>query len=261
MKKPIIIIAAFLLFWAAQGNAQTGLKVGVRFNPEFTGLANQNDDNAGAELQSASHFSHLSFGVGAIYTLNENIGLGMDILFSREGQAFTGTFTKDEASYPDAYSAVVARQMKLNHIDVKGNYVALAEPNYIKIPIMLALTTDNSKTFFYTLMAGPQFNILHSVAQEVNGGDLDYPNTDITPKDLYNALTIGGVLALGVSYNLTSNSVISAKLRYDYGFNDAENKDLMVKYSGDPAVRFYSADRSATHSHTIGLMLGLDFAL
>lgn len=60
---------------------------------------------------------------------------------------------------------------------------------------------------------------------------------------------------------MNSHLVFSARLRFDYGFNDVENKDVMVSYSGAAPVRFYSNERTATHNLAAALMLGLDFKL
>jgi hypothetical protein len=149
----------------------------------------------------------------------------------------------------------------LDNTVIVGDYVALAELNYIKLPIMLSLTSDNTKPLFFTLLVGPQFNFLQGVAQEINGEDHFYPNSNIEPKDLYKSLTINGVLALGGAYNITSSLVLSARLRLDYGFDDVEKKDLMVSYPNAAPVRFYSTERQATHNLTVGLLLGLDFKL
>lgn len=239
--------------------AQTGLQVGFRLDPQFTGLVNKNDADAGAELDFKSHFSYLSFGVGALYNINNNIGVGLDIMFSREGQAFTGVF--DLTPDSTAYSSVVAAQVFLNDTVIVGDYEALAEPNYIKLPLMLSLTSDNTKPLFFTLLAGPQFNFLEGVAQEVDGQDFEYPNTDITPKDLYKPVVVCAVLAAGGAYNLTSRLVLSARLRLDYSLADIEKKDVTISYQGGPATRFYSTDRKSTHSATAGLMIGLNFKL
>ncbi|MGA3287767.1 MAG: outer membrane beta-barrel protein [Bacteroidota bacterium] len=259
--KIIICISIVTLFFVSilKADAQQ-FELGLRLNPEFTGLINKNDNNAGNELDLTNHFGYLSGGVGAIYNINNHIGLAIDLLFSREGQAFKGHFT---GSPPDAatYSSVVSTQVSLNNTAIVGDYVALAELNYIKLPIMFSLTSDNTKPLFFTLLVGPQFNFLEGVAQEVNHKDLDYPNSNIEPIDLYKSFTINGVLAFGGAYNLTPNMVLSARLRFDYGFDDVEKKDVMVSYSGAVPIRFYSTGRQATHNITGGLMLGLDFKL
>lgn len=236
------------------------LEIGLRLNPEFTGLINKNDNNAGNDLNLTSTFGYFSFGAGAIFNFNNNFGLAVDLLFSREGQRYKGNFN---GSTPDAttYSSIVSTQISLNNTVIAGDYVAKAELNYIKLPIMVSLTSDNTETLFFTLLAGPQFNFLEGVAQEVNHTDLEYANSNIEPIDLYKSFTINGVLAIGGGYNLTPNMVLSARLRFDYGLNDVEKKDVMVSYSGAVPVRFYSAERQATHNVTGALMLGLDFKL
>jgi hypothetical protein len=254
-----VLITLLLFVCQINANAQN-FEIGIRFNPEFTGLMNKNDFDAGNELDYKSHFSYKSGGVGAIYNFNNNIGLAVDLLFSREGQAFKGHFTGSSPD-PATYSSVVSTQVLLNNTVIVGDYVALAELNYIKLPVMLSLSTDNSKPIFFNMLVGPQINFLQGVAQEVNHNDLDYPNTNIEPKDLYKSVTINGVLALGAGYNISPKLVLSARLRFDYGFQDVENKNVMVSYYKVAPVRFYSANRQATNNITGGLMLGLDFKL
>jgi hypothetical protein len=58
-----ISIAALLFVSASKADAQN-LELGLRYNPEFTGLMNKNDYNAGNELGVTSHFGYLSFGAG-----------------------------------------------------------------------------------------------------------------------------------------------------------------------------------------------------
>jgi Outer membrane protein beta-barrel domain len=239
--------------------AQT-VELGLRYNPEFTYLLNKNDNNAGSSLNLTNNFGYFSFGAGGIINFNNYLGVAVDLLFSREGQRFEGNFT-GSPSDAATYSSVVSTQLSLNGMVISGDYVAKAELNYIKIPLMISLTSDNTKQFFFTLQAGPQFNFLVDVAQEVNHHDLDYPNSNINPKDLYKAFTINGVLAVGSAYNLSSHLILSAKVRVDYGFDDVEKKDIMVSYYGAAPVRFYSTDRQATHNLTVGLLLGLDFKL
>jgi hypothetical protein len=254
-----ISIAALLFVCTLKVDAQQ-IEIGLRYNPEFAGLINKNDNNAGNKLDVTSNFEYYSFGAGAIFNFNNNFGLAVDLLFSREGQRFKGNFN---GSAPDAatYSSVVNTQVSLNNVVIVGDYVAKAELNFIKLPLMLSVTSDNTKPLFFTLLVGPQINFLEGVAQEVNHNDLDYPNSTIKPTDLYKTVTMNGVLALGGAYNLTPNLVLSARLRFDYGFDDVEKKDVMVSYSGAVPVRFYSTGRQATHNITGGLMIGLDFKL
>lgn len=255
-----ISVTALLLFVCALNADAQNFELGFRYEPEYSVLMNKNDANAGPALEDASHFTYINFGIGAVYNFNNTIGLGVDVLWSREGQSFKGNFN---GSPPDGatYSSVVSTQLFLNNEIIVGDYVALSELNYIKFPVMLSLMSDNTKPLFFTLQAGPQINLLYDVAQEVNHTDHDYPNSSITPNDLYKSVTIDGILAVGAGYNLTSHLVLSARFRFDYGFEDVENKDVMVSYYGAPPVHFYSSARQATHNATAGLQIGLDFKL
>ncbi len=257
--KIIIFIVIVLFAHILNANAQ-GYEFGIRLNPEFTGLLNKNDMNAGNSLKLTSNFAYLSFGAGVVYNINNNIGLAVDLLFSREGQRFSGKFTGNTLD-KSTYSSVVNTQALLNNVVIVGDYVAKAELNYIKLPFMLSLSTDKTKTLFATLLVGPQINFLVNVAQEINHNDLDYPNTNIKPMNLYKAVTVNGVMALGGAYNLSSKIILSAKFRFDYGFNDVEKKNAMVSYAGAIPVRFYSAERTITRNITGGLLIGLDFKL
>jgi hypothetical protein len=254
-----ISIALLLVVCIIKAEAQN-LEFGIRLNPELTGLLNKNDKNAGNELDLTNHFGYLSFGAGVKYNINNKIGLAVDLLFSREGQAFKGNFNVNPIDAA-TYSSVVSKQVSLNDMVIVGDYVALAELNYIKLPFMFSLTSNKTRPLFFTLLVGPQINFLVDVAQEVNNQDFEYPNSNIKPIDLYKPVTINGVLALGGAYNLTSKLVFSLRFRFDYGFMDVEKKDVMITYSGAAPVRFYSTERKATHNLTGGLMLGLDFKL
>lgn len=101
------------------------------------------------------NFGYLSFGAGATCNFNNYIGLAVDLLFSREGQRFEGNFN---GSPPDAatYSSVVSTQLSLNNTAIVGYYVAKAELNFIKLPIILSLTSDNTRPLFFTLLVGPR---------------------------------------------------------------------------------------------------------
>ena len=258
IKSGLAIIA--LSFGLAANSQAQNLELGIRLNPEFTGLLNKNDMNVGKELDYASHFSYLSFGIGAVYNINTNFGVAVDILFSREGEAYKGNLDGSPTD-KNAYSSVVVAQGFLNDVPVHGDYVALAELNYVKLPVMLAINTDKSQPVFFTMLVGPQLNFLQGVAMEVNKTDLDFPHTNVKPMDLYKSVTFNGVLAVGVGFNICPKLILSTRLRLDYGFNDVEKKDVMVSYNGGNSERFYSADRQTTTNVSAGLMIGLDFKL
>jgi len=254
-----ISVIVLLCSFASISKAQS-LEIGIRYEPEYSTLVNKNDANAGPELSYVNHYTYFNFGIGGVYSFNNNLGLAVDVLFSREGQDYNGNFD-GKTPDPATYAAVVSTQAFLNKLIITGDYAARAEQNYIKLPVMLSLTTDNTMPIFFTVLIGPQINFLYNVAQEVNHTDYNYPNSNITPFGLYKPITVDGVLALGIGLNLTPHLVLSARARFDYGFEDIENKDAMVSYYGAAPVRFYSANRQETHNATAGLLIGLDFKI
>ncbi len=213
------------------------MNLGYAYEPEYSALMNNNDANAGPALNYVSHFTYLNFGIGAVYNFNKNIGLAVDVLLSREGQDFTGNFSAS-AYDPATYSSVVSKQIFFNGLIVTGDYAARSELNFIKLPIMLSLTSDNTQAVYFSFLVGPQINFIYNVAQEVNHTDEDYPNTNITSMNLYKTVTLDGVAEIGAGFNLTNHLVLSAMFRFDYGFDDIENKDAMISYLGGPSTPF-----------------------
>ncbi len=108
-----ISISALLFVCPLRIDAQQ-VEIGVRYNPEFTGLLNKNDNNAGSALALTSNFGYFSFGAGVVVNFNNNLGTAVDLLFSREGQRFKGNFngTPSDAAI---YSSVVSTQLSQNN--------------------------------------------------------------------------------------------------------------------------------------------------
>src|ERR1700679_1992924 len=156
MKTIIQSITICALFFACIVNTEAqNFELGFRYEPEYSVLMNKNDADAGPALTTTSHFTYINFGIGGVYNFSNHVGLAVDVLWSREGQAFSGNFN---GTPPDGatYSSVVSTQLFLNNEVIVGDYVALSELNFIKFPVMLSLTTDNTQPIFFTLQAGPQ---------------------------------------------------------------------------------------------------------
>ena len=130
MKKKTLLQVSFTMLLLAsviKTNAQN-FELGFRYEPEFSVLMNKNDANASPALEYASHFTYINFGIGGVYNFTNTMGLAVDVLWSREGQAFKGNFN---GAPPDGatYSSVVSTQLFLNNQVIVGNYVALSELN------------------------------------------------------------------------------------------------------------------------------------
>ena len=239
-------------------NAQV-FELGIRFNPEYSSLINENDKAAGKELDYSPHVSARSFGIGGVYNFTPFMGLAMDILFSREGQAYKGNFDGTPLD-PTVYSTVVERQVVLNGLTpIHGDYAALAELNYVKIPLMLSMNSDKHDKMFFTILVGPQVNILEDVAMEVNHTDETFPHTNVKPMDLYKSVTYGAVFAAGTGWNLSKKLTLETRLRFDFGFTDVEKKSVMYSVDGGTPQNFYSSSRETTNNLTLGLMISLDY--
>ncbi len=228
---------------------------GIRYIPTLTSLINKDDKDAGPELDKKSTRSLITAGFAFDYAFNKNNGLEVDILYSRQGQEYTGVNMQSGST--TAYNRVVAEQAILNGAPTVGSYQAKAELNSIKIPILLKISTATKKSLFYTLSVGPQINYLSDAVYELNGNDVDLTGTGLKPIDTYKKVTIDGVLGFGLGYNASKHFVLSLGARFDYGFEDVEKKN--VTYS--TSIPYYPAGRGSTHNATAGLVFGVSYKL
>ena len=239
--------------------AQKGFEFGIRYSVGESTLLNKTDEDAGAELNYASTTSYLSGGIAGAYNFDRHMALELDILFSRQGQIYSGV--NMETPNAAAYNNEVALQAFVNNKITTGTYQAKAELNCIKFPILFRLTTDNTKRMYYTLSAGPQVNVIKSVVYEVNKEDVELPGLSIEPNDVYRKVTFDAVLALGAGFKLSRHFALSAQARFDYGLQDVEKKDVTYTYLGIGGRKYYSDSRAATHNATGVLMIGLSYKL
>ena len=238
-------------------SAQTGFEIGVRSELQESMLINRSDINSG--INCVNTMSLLAGGLAASFNFSKNLGVELDLLYSRQGQNYKGTNmqpTKDKG-----YNNEVYLQAKLNDAVTTGSYKAKAELNCIKVPLLFRLTSNNSRKIFSTVSAGPQLNILHSAVYEVNKKDVGLTGLSITPGDAYRKTTVDGVVAVGVGVNISSQFVLSGQIRVDYGFQNVEKRDITYNYGGVEQTKYYSEGRSGTNNATAGIMVGLNYKL
>jgi len=207
MKKALLTIAvviAALSTQAQEGNFRVGLSGGVN----STWLMNKNVFDANDALDIAATFGG-RFGVDAIYSFNEKIGVGVGFNFvSRNSQKYTGDNTGLDGDLTT----------KLNYFD---------------IPLMLRLTSSGG-TYFEI---GPQFGFLTSAEESYEGDSLstwDYDDVDI--KNSFETTNIALVFGFGVDIDVTENIFITTGLRLGYGFTDVtkEYKNDLEFYQDNP---------------------------
>jgi hypothetical protein len=248
-----------LLASVNQASAQEGFEFGLRYSFGKSALLNKTDKDAGPELDYASTTSYLFGGITAGYNFSKHTAVELGVLYSRQGQEYSGV--NMETSNPAAYNNEISLQAFLNDKMIPGKYQAKAELNCIKFPILLKLTTDNTKPVYYTVSAGPQINLIKSVVFEVNNEDLLLPGLNIEPNDVYRKITLDAVLAVGAGLKLSTHFALSAQARLDYGLQDVENKDATFSFLGAPAGKYYADSRAATHNATAALVIGLNYKL
>lgn len=196
MKKTILALSGVLLMSAAAttANAQQGFSIGIKATPHFSFLQNS-DDNDNALLERNATFG-ASFGVGAGYNFTDNMGVGLDVLYSLQGQRYE--------------VAGVEFKQKLD---------------YVKIPLYFSYTTNPDAPVAFTAKVGPQLSILTSAKVVDKDGDA-LPGMDDT-KEQYQSVGFGGMAAAGVQFRLNSNMFLTAMARFDYDFTNAEDDSYM----------------------------------
>jgi hypothetical protein len=238
--------------------AQKGFEIGIRYMLQNSYLFNKNDKNAGGELERDNTWSYLSGGLALGYNFNAHTGLELDLLRSRQGQKYSGMNPLTGSA--DAYNHQVALQQMLNSEPTAGSYKARAELNFLQIPLLLKLATNNPKPINFNMVVGPQLNILNSAVYELNEEDVELPGTNIEPNDAYKKTTIDGIIGVGLGYKISTNWQLSGQVRFDYGFQDVENKDLIYTYNNS-SQNYYGSGRSSTNNGAIQLMFGISYKL
>jgi hypothetical protein len=253
-----LLAACTLSLLSASSFAQKGLDFGIRLGGHASALLNSTDQEAGPELDFAVKPA-MAFGVGVGYNFNNHMGVGLDILYSSQGQGYKGNADTSSAVTVNAYTRNIILQAFANNIPVSGNYTAKTTLSCIKIPILFRYGGDNTKKSYFSMFIGPQINILTGVKYTVN--DKDAPTTDLELKNVeaYNKTTFDAVLGLGAGFNLSPVLSLTAHLRLDYGLSDIENKNAKIELMGSD--NYYANGRAATHNATGGLLIGLNYKL
>ena len=190
--KKIVFSAALLLSLAVlnQASAQKGFSFSVKGTPQFSWLSNS-DDNNNSNYSRKTTFN-TNFGIGGAYNFTNNLGVGLDVLYSLQGQKY----------------------------DLSGTEFH-QKVDYLKLPVMFLYNTNPAKPVSFIAKLGPQLSIRTSAKLDNSNGD-EMADT----KDAYKSVTFGGVAVAGVQFRLDKSFYVTAAARYDYDFTNAENKDF-----------------------------------
>ncbi len=238
--------------------AQKGFDFGFLIGAGTTTLINKSDQAAGAELNFKQNIS-VPFGVTAGYTFNEHTGVEIDAMYSTLGQGYTGvgTATPD----PKVFSTQLAGLAAANKIDITGNFNARVALQTVQIPVLFRYTGDRTNKIFFSSYIGPEFNMFNTAVFHINGYEAPPTNYSVQPQNMYNRMTVDGVIGAGAGFNLAPNCVLMTTFRLDYGFQDIENKNLMFSYNGGPSEKYYGTGRGVTNSGAAGVIVTLSYKL
>jgi hypothetical protein len=185
-----IILLSILSLFCFQANAQKGLHVGGKFLPQSTWMFNNDDSDNGAWKYVPTYRS--AFGASISYHFMDGIGVGTDLLISRQGQRFS----------VDTGTKIFARM------------------DYMKIPLLLHLNSSTKSTTHFYFNIGPQIAMLRSAEWDVQ----HFTNTTLPMTDNYLRMNIGATLALGAGFKITHFLNAHLGIRLDGSWQDVEDK-------------------------------------
>ena len=217
--KAIIFISLSVMIMMAMTtnvNAQKGFNLSVKATPQFSFLLNK-DDNDNNLYNSKATFN-TNFGIGAGYNFTKNIGVAIDGLYSMQGQKY-------ELS-GEEYNQKV---------------------NYVKVPVYFTYNTNPQKSISFSGKIGPQVSFLTTSKLTNDDGKDLVGDTN----DRYEKATFGGAAEAGIQLRMDRNLFLTAGVKFDVDFTNAEDKDFTS----------YPSGRAETYNMTSGLEVGFKYFL
>lgn len=260
LKSTTLAIGA-MLFTSYSSFAQKGVDIGLRMNVQTSSLLNSSDQAAGPELDYKNN-TGVAFGIGGGYMVNKHIGVGIDFLYSKQGQGYKGAGSQINTgtTVPDLSQRFRA-DATLNGIGLTGGYTARRDVTYIKIPIMLRYTGNNTKKLYFSSFIGPQISLLTAAKYQINGAEMNLSSMQTDAKSQYKKMGIDLTLGVGAAVNLSQNISLSLHLRLDYGLGDAEDKSAQYYQSGANGgmKNYYPTGRATTNNATGGGLISFNY--
>ncbi len=119
------IAAAGLLLTCGPSFAQTGFDFGIKGLVQTSSLLNSTDQGAGTEINYKNGVTG-GAGVSGGYSFNNHMGVELDILYSKQGQGYTG----DSSKITNSNGGILILSQEFgglasaNKIPFAGNYTA-----------------------------------------------------------------------------------------------------------------------------------------
>lgn len=231
MKKilSVAMIATGMFLQNTKVNAQEGFQLGVEGTPQLSWLVNKDDmDNANYETLPTFN---AAFGLNSAYGFNENFGIGLNALYSFQGQR---------------YKFIGIERVR--------------KVEYIKIPLMFIYTGNINTNMMFIGKIGPQLGLLTNAKLCDADGNVIVSDQ----KTAYESMDWGAVINTGVGFMLAESWYLDVMLRFDYAFTDAEDNDYKLNINnpisnGNGNGVIITSDRASTYNTTAGLTIGLRY--
>lgn len=184
----LLALVVASLINSKQAAGQKGWSLSVVSTPQFSFL-NNSDDRDSSKIDQRATF-RVNFGAGVAYHFTSNAGIGLDVLYSLQGQRYK--ISGKETNQKQAY---------------------------LKIPLYFVYTSNASQSVSFIGKIGPQLSILTN-SKLTDGMDNDI-NSDT--EDWYKEVTVGGMIGGGTQFRLNSSLFLTTIARFDYDFTNAED--------------------------------------
>lgn len=218
----VALIATNMIVHPNSSKAQEGFQAGIEGTPQMSWLINMDDvDNYKFEYMNTLNSS---FGISAQYGYSTTMGVGLNVLYSYQGQRY-----------------------KFEGVE------QIRKTEYLKIPLQLIFFNDIGTNWMFIGKIGPQLGLLMNA--RLTNKDGDEIITD--HKNAYEDFDFGAALSLGFGYKLTEMLSIDAAFRGDYAFTDSENKDYKKNINHPNGAVITS--RAITNNATAGVTVGLRY--
>jgi hypothetical protein len=206
-------------------SAQYEYQWGIEVSPQLCWLINKDDMNS--KIFKPQSTIGGAFGLMYEYDFTKYIGIGVDALYSSQGQSY-------------------------QFVGVEF----FRKVNYYKVPVMFCYSPELSQGLRLIGKAGPQVSVLSS-AELVNK---DGKPVVKDQKKAYQDNDYGLAFLGGFGFNIWSRLYTDVLLRYDYSFSNAENSNN-TKNINNPNPPFLPGSqlephvRAFSHNKTIGITL------
>lgn len=193
MKTKVNLCTMLMLLASLFAGSKTFAQQGVSFKASAGAQTSWifNSDDSDVDGFSQKFYLHPAFSLGAGYNFTDNLGLGLDVMYSFQG-----------------------RKYEIDDVEARLSM------DYLKIPLYFHYNTNPASQWMFSANVGPQVGILtRAKALDSDGNELG----DV--KDGYKDLTFGAFASAGTEYKLTNNLNLFGLVRYDFDFSNCEDDE------------------------------------